>query len=158
MNLTEKLESERETLQSRVDELLKDGSSCLVKDGDSIVTSYYLDALELLLPQPFFDRQSGELLKVTWWCVFREVHFEDAMQRSHLMHVTKFDWINDRNLLAVTDDFIHIISTLDPEEVDPDGSAVWREWQAFRRESPWLDDVAAEIRTEYLEIARRTVG
>jgi hypothetical protein len=158
MNLTEHLESEQAVIQARLNALLKDGAACLVKDGDLIVTSFYLDTLEVLLPQPFFNRQSGELSKVTWWCCFREIHFEDAMQRSHLMHVTKFDWINERNLSAVTDDFTHLISAIDPAEVDPEGNAVWCEWIAFRRENPWLVEVAAEISSEYQETARRAIG
>jgi len=158
MNLTERLESERATIKSRLDALLRDGAACLIKDGDSIVTSFYLDGFEVLLPQPFFNRQTGELQSITWWCCLREIHFEDAMQRSHLMHVTKFDWIDDRNLLAVADDFTHTISAIDPKEVDPEGNAIWEEWQAFRRENPWLDEVAADIRSEYIETAKRAIG
>jgi len=158
MNLTERLEENRAALQTRLDRLLKDGAACLVKDQETTVTSFYLDAFEILLPQPFFDRHTGELRIVTWWCCLREIHFEDGMQRSHLMHVTEFDWIDDRNLLAMTDDFIHLISSLDPSEVDPEGGAIWSEWQAFRLSNPWLTEVVAEIRSEYFETARRAVG
>lgn len=157
MNLTERLEDERTTLQNRLDTLLTEGAECLVKDGEFIVTTFYLDSFEILLAQPFFDRQTGKLGRVTWWCCLREVHFEGGMQRSHLMHVKVFDWMDDRNLSVTTDDFQLIVSALEPREFDPQGYTILQEWQAFKQDNPWLDEVAAETRSDFMETARRAV-
>jgi len=156
--ITDRFESERLEVQARLDALLKDGAECLVKDEATIVTSFYIDGFELLLPQGYFDRQTGALTSVTWWCWFREVHFEGGMERSHLIHVRVWGWLNERNLKLKTDDYELLIGSLDPAEVDPHGNAVWGEWQAFRRNNAWLEEVATEIRSEYLETARRAVG
>jgi len=77
MNLTDRFENERIDLQRRLDALLKDGAECLVKDGESIVTHLYVDGVEALLPQPYFDRQyfieyrydgaSGEFKPIGIW-------------------------------------------------------------------------------------------
>lgn len=64
---------------AKLDALLADCAECLVKDEGKIMTSFYIDGFELLLPQPFFDRQTGALTRVTWWCWFREILFEDGM-------------------------------------------------------------------------------
>jgi len=158
MNLTDQLETERTRLQSRIDALLADGAECLVKDGETIVTHFYVDGLEVLLPQPFFDRSSGELIGVTWWCWLREVHFEAAMQRSHLFHARTWEWHNDRNVSILTDDHTLLISALDPPEVDKGGNAVWQEWLKFKRDNPWLKEAVAELRETYMNIAKEAVG
>ena len=101
---------------------------------------------------------TGELTNLSWWCLLREIHFEGGMQRSHLLHVKKFEWLNDRNLRLKTDHHTILISALDPPEVDPQGAAVWAEWQTFKRDNPWLEKVAAEIRDDHLKTARRAVG
>ena len=158
MTIPEQIETARQDLQQRMDALLADGAECLVKDGETLVTSFYIAGFELLLPQPFFDRQSGELSGLSWWCWFREIHFEGGMERSHLLHVKAFDWLNDRNLTLATDDYILLICSLDPPDIDPQGNAIWAEWQKFKQENPWLEDVAFDLRSAFLETARRAVG
>lgn len=154
----DKVESEQREFQTRLDALLKNGAECLVKDGGTLVTSFYLDSFELLQPQLYFDRLTGELDHLIWWCWLREVHFEAAMQRSHLIHVKAWEWINDRNLNIETDDHTMLISALDPPEVDGRGNAVWKEWQAFKQDNPWLEAAVAELRETYMDMARRGVG
>ena len=158
MTTSEKIETARQELQQKMDALINDGAECLVKDGETIVTSFYLDAFELLLPQPFFDRQSGELTGLTWWCWFQEIHFEGSMERSHLLHVKAFDWLNDRNLTVVTDDYALLVCAIDPPNIDPQGNAVWSEWQKFRMDNPWLADVTDDLRSEFLDTAWRAIG
>ncbi len=158
MNIAEQFESERAALKARLGALLSGGAECLVKDGETIVTHFYVDGLEVLLPQPFFDRTSGALVGITWWCWLREVHFEAAMQRSHLFHAKRWEWLNDRNLSIETDDHSLLMSALDPPGVDKRGNTVWQEWQAFKRENDWLEEAAAELRVSCLDMARRAVG
>ena len=156
--IIDRFESERRELQALLDTLLKDGAECLVKDEGTIVTSFYIDGFELLLPQPFFDRQTGALTSVTWWCWFREIHFEGGMQRSHLIHVRVWEWLNDRNLNLKTDDHELLIGSLDPPEVDPQGNAIWEEWQKFKQANLWLEDVATDLRRDFLQTTRRAIG
>ena len=156
--ITERFESGRLELQARLDALLNDGAECLVKDGEIIVASFYIDGFEILLPQPFFDRQTGALNSVTWWCWFREFHFEGGMQRSHLIHLEVWEWLNERNLKLKTDDHELLIGALDPPDVDPQGNAIWEEWQKFKQANPWLEDVAADIRGDFLQTAKRARG
>jgi len=158
MNLKEQFETEQVALQAQLDALLKDGAECLVKDGESIVTHFYVDGVEALLPQPYFDRQTGKLTMLTWWCWLREVHFEAAMQRSHLFHAKKWELHNDRNVSILTDDQTLLISALDPPEVDERGNAVWQEWLKFKRDNPWLKEAVAELRETYMNIAKEAVG
>ena len=98
------------------------------------------------------------MTNLSWWCLLREIHFEGGMQRSHLLHVKSFEWLNDRNLRLKTDMHSLLISALDPPEIDPQGDAVWRKWQAFKQANLWLAEVAEEIRDDHLETARRAVG
>ena len=156
--LSDSFESGRLELQFRLDTLLKAGAECLVKDGEAIITSFYIDGFELLLPQPFFDRQTGALTILTWWCWFREIHFEGGMQRSHLVHVKAWEWFNDRNLSLKTDDYELLIGSLDPPDVDPQGNAVLGEWLEFKQENPWLADVAAALQKDFLQTAKRAIG
>lgn len=158
MNLRTQFESEQVALQAHLDAFLAGGAECLVKDGESIITHFYVDGVEALLPQPYFDRQTGKFSMLTWWCWLREVHFESAMQRSHLFHAKKWEWLNDRNLNIQSDDHTLLISALDPPEVDEGGNAVWQEWQVFKRDNTWLVEVAAEIRKGFIETARRAIG
>lgn len=158
MSLKEQFKTEQVALQARFDALLKDGAECLVKDGKSIVTHFYVDGVEALLPQPFFDRLTGKLVGVTWWCWLREVHFESAMQRSHLLHAKSLEWSNERNLIIQTEDHLLLISALDPPEIDERGNAVWQEWQVFKKDNSWLEEAAVEIREGFMETARRAIG
>lgn len=158
MNLTDLFEDERIDLQTRLDALLKDGTECLVKDGESIITHFYVDGVEALLPQPYFDRQTGKLATLTWWCWLREVHFEAAMQRSHLLHAKSLEWLNERNLNVQTEDHLVLISALDPPEVDERGNAVRQEWEEFKRDNSWLEVAAGEIREEFIETVKRAIG
>jgi hypothetical protein len=157
MNLKDRFEAERVKLQTRLDVLLKDGAECLVKDGDQIVTHFFVDGVEVLLAQPFFDRLTGKLVGLTWWCWLREVHFEAAMQRSHLLHAKTWEWLNDQNISIQTDDYSLLISALDPPEVDERGNVVWQEWQEFKRNNLWLEKAADEIRMGFIETAKRAI-
>lgn len=158
MNLTDRFETERMDLQTQLDALLNDGAECLVKDGESIVTHFYVDGVETLLPQPFFDRLTGELVGVTWWCWLREVHFEAAMQRFHLLHAKRWEWLNEHNLNVQTEDHLLLISALEPPEIDERGNAVWQEWREFKRDNPWLVEAADKIRVGFMETAKRAIG
>lgn len=80
------------------------------------------------------------------------------MQRSHLIHVTVWEWINGRNLKIKTDDHELLLGSLDPPDVDPQGNAIWAEWKNFKLDNLWLEDVAADLREDFLLTARRAVG
>ena len=156
--MMENIEQVKDEFQSKLDELLKDGAGCMVLDGDEVVTSFYLASFEVLRAVPFFSRSTGNVLRFTFWCWFQEVHFEAGMQRSHLMHAKQVEWLNDRNLQLKTDDYIFLISALDPPEVDPIGNEVYDEWREFQIANHWLDKITAEQREEFMDMVRRAVS
>jgi len=149
------IEQAQGVFQIKLDALLKDWAGCMVLDGDEVVTSFYLASFEALKAVPFFSRSTGEVLRFTFWCWFQEVHFEVGMQRSHLIHAKQVKWLDDRNLWLKTDDYTFLINVLDPPEVDPVGNDVYDEWCAFQATNPWLENVTAEQREEFLDMARR---
>jgi len=153
--MKEEIKQARREFQAKLDALLKDGAECMVKDGDEIVTSFYLSSFEVLKAVPFFSRATGKVLWFTFWCWMQEVHFEAGMQRSHLIHAKQVEWLNDRNLQLRTDDYTFLISALDPPEVDPVGNDVYDEWRGFQTANPWLEKIKAEQREEYLKMAMR---
>ena len=152
------IEQAQSEFQTKLDALLKGGAGCMVMDGDEVVTSFYLASFEALKAVPFFSRSTGKALRFTFWCWFQEVHFEVGMQRSHLIHAKKVEWLNDRNLQLKTDDYTFLISALDPPDVDQEGKAVSDEWLAFRKANPWLDKVTAEQREEFMDMVRQAAS
>jgi len=148
------IEQAQSEFQTKLDTLLKDGAECMVKDGDEVVTSFYLASFEVLKVVPFFSRSTGEVMRFTFWCWFQEVHFEAGMQRSHLIHAKQIEWLNDRNLQLKTDDYTFLISALDPPDVDPIGNDIYEEWLAFQTANPWLDKITAEQKEEFLDMVR----
>jgi len=86
------------------------------------------------------------------------VHFEAGVQRSHLAHIKQVAWLNERNLSLETDDHALLISALDPPEVDERGNAVWQEWKEFQSANLWLEQVKANLRTEYKDIVARVAN
>lgn len=153
--MKENIEQAKEEFQSRLNALLKEGAGCMVKDGDEIVTSFYLASFEVLKAVPFFSRSTGKVLRFTFWCWIQEVHFEAGMQRSHLVHAKQVEWLNDRNLRLKTDEYTLLISALDPPEVDPVGNEIYNEWREFQAANPWLDKITAEQREGYMDMVRR---
>ena len=152
------IEQAQREFQNKLDTLLKDGAECMVKDGDEVVTSFYLASFEVLKAVPFFSRSTGKVLRFTFWCWMQEVHFEAGMQRSHLIHTKQVEWLNDHNLQLKTDDYTLLISVLDPPEVDPTGNAVYQEWNEFRKANSWLDRITTEQREEFLDMVRRAAS
>ena len=153
--MKEEIKQARREFQAKLDALLKDGAECMVKDGDEIVTSFYLASFEVLKAVPFFSRTTGEVLRFSYWCWFQEVHFEAGMQRAHLLHVKQVEWLNDRNLRLKSDDYTFLVSAIDPPEVDPEGNGVFDEWRAFREANPWLEEVTAQQREEFMDMVKR---
>jgi len=149
------IEQAQSEFQIKLDELLKDGAGCTVLDGGEVVTSFYLASFEVLKAVPFFSRSTGKVLRFTFWCWCQEIHFEAGMQRSHLMHAKRIEWLNDRNLQVKTNDYTFLISALDPQEVDPVGNDVYEEWRDFQAANPWLDKITAEQREEFMDMAKR---
>jgi hypothetical protein len=88
----------------------------------------------------------------------QEIHFEEGMQRSHLVYTIQVEWFNNRNLRLKTDDFIFLISSLDPPKVDPIGSDIYIECRTFQEGNPWLEKVTMEQREEFLYMVRREVS
>ena len=152
------IEQARLEFQTKLDALLKDGAGCLVSDDDEVVTSFYLASFEVLKAVPFFSRATGEVLRFTFWCWFQEVHFEAGMQRSHLIHAKRIEWLNDCNLKLKTDDYTFLISAIDPPDVDPVGNDVYDEWRGFQAANSWLEQITAEQRVQFMDMVRRSVS
>ena len=155
--MKENIERASVEFQNKLDALLKDGAGCTVSDGNEVVTSFYLASFEVLKAVPFFSRSTGDVLRFTFWCWYQEVHFEVGMQRSHLMHAKQVEWLNDRNLRLKSDDYSFLISALDPQEVDPIGNDVYDEWRGYQAVNPWLEQITAEQREEFMDMAMRAV-
>ncbi|MBC8465644.1 hypothetical protein H8D57_01325 [bacterium] len=79
------------------------------------------------------------------------------MNRSHLIQVKQFDWINNRNLQILTNDYKITISAIDPPEVDPDANAAFKEWKVFQEVNPWLTEITDRQREEFTEMVRSSV-
>ena len=110
--MKEKITQAQEGLQTRLDALLRDGAECRVMDGKEFVTSFYLTSFQVLKAVPFISRETGEVLRFTYWCWLQEVHFEAGMNRSHLVLIKDLKWLNDRNLEIITDEvFAKVFST-----------------------------------------------
>ncbi len=151
------IKAEKE-LQARMDKLLLDGAECRIMDGKEFVTSLYLASFEVLKAVPYFSRSTGKVLRFAYWCWFQELHFEGGMNRSHLIQVKDIEWLNDRNLQIVTDDYKILISAIDPPEVDPDANAAFIEWKLFQETNPWLNEIADRQREEFTEMVRRSTS
>jgi len=158
MKMKEEILQAQEELQTRINKLLADGSECRIKDGQELVTSFYLASFEVLSAVPFFSRATGKVLRFSFWCWFQEVHFEAGMNKSHLILVKELNWLNDRNLEIITDDYRILISAIDPPEVDPDANAVYEEWQSFQKANPWLNEITNQQRVEFLDMVKRVVS
>ena len=150
------IKAEKE-LQARMDKLLLDGAECRIMDGKEFVTSLYLASFEVLKAVPYFSRSTGKVLRFAYWCWFQELHFEGGMNRSHLTQVKQFDWINNRNLPILTNDYKIIISAINPPEVDPYANAAFKEWEVFQRANPWMVEITDRQREEFTEMVGRLV-
>jgi hypothetical protein len=148
----------QEEFQNRIDKLMAIGAQCRIMDGQELVTSFYLASFEGLSAVPFFSRSTGKVLKYTFWCWFQEVHFEAGMNKSHLILVKELEWLNDRNLEIITEDYRILISAIDPPEVDPDANNVYEEWKAFQMTNSWLKDIMDQQRVEFLDMVKRAVS
>ena len=148
----------KEELQTRINKLLADGAECRIKDGQELVTSFYLGSFEVLQAVPFFSRKTGKVLRFTYWCWSQEVHFEAGMNKSHLILVNELNWLNDRNLEIITEDHTILISAIDPPEVDPGANVVYQEWKSFQEANPWLNDITDQQRDEFLDMVKREVS
>ncbi len=158
MKMKEEILQAQEEFQNRINKLLVDGAECRIMDGQELVTSFYLASFEVLSAVPYFSRTTGNVLRFTFWCWFQEVHFEAGMNKSHLILVKELEWLNDRNLEIITDDYRILISAIDPPEVDPDANAVYEEWKLFQRANPWLNDITDQQRVEFLDMVKRAVS
>jgi len=155
--MKEEIRQAQREFQAKLDGLMQSGAECMVKDGDGIVTSFYLASFEVLKAVPYFSRTTGKVLRFTFWCWFQEMHFEAAMQRAHIMQVKQVEWLNDRNLRLKSDDYTFLVSAIDPPEVDPEGNAVFDEWRAFREANPWLEQVTAQQREGFMDMVKRAI-
>ena len=79
------------------------------------------------------------------------------MNKSHLILVKELEWLNDRNLEIITEDYMILMSAIDPPEVDPDANNVYEEWKLFQGANLWLSDIADQQRTEFLDMVKRAV-
>ena len=158
MKMKEEILQAQEELQTRINNLLVDGAECRIMDGQELVTSFYLASFEVLSAVPFFLRSTGKVLRFTFWCWFQEVHFEAGMNKSHLILVKELNWLNDRNLEIITEEYKILISAIDPPEVDPDANTVYKEWKAFQKANPWLNDITDQQREEFLGMVKRAVS
>ena len=152
------IEQVQREFQTKLDALLQDGAGCMVIEGNDAVTSFYLASFEVLKAVPYFSRSTGKVLRFTFWCWMQEIHFEAGMQRSHLIHAKKVEWLNNRNLELRTDDYCLLISALDPPDVDQIGNGVYDEWMRFQAVNPWLDRITTEQREEFLDMSRRAAS
>jgi len=148
----------QEVLQTRLNTLLQEGAKCRIMDGKELVTSFYLASFEVLKAVPFFSRKTGRVLQFTFWCWFQEIHFETGMNRSHLLLIKDIEWLNDHNIVIVTDDYRILISAIDPPEVDPAAYEVFKEWKEFQEANPWLSEITSQQREEFLDMVKRTVS
>ena len=137
--MKEEIIQAQEELQIQLNKLLQDSAECRIMDGQELVTSFYLALFEVLKAVPFFSRSTGKVLRFTFWCWFQEVHFEAGMNKSHLILVKELNWLNDRNIEIITDDYRILISAIDPPEIDPDAHSVFDEWTSFHDSNPWLE-------------------
>ncbi|MDP8237867.1 MAG: hypothetical protein P9X24_02145 [Candidatus Hatepunaea meridiana] len=156
--MKEEIIKAQEEFQIRTNKLLQDGAECRIMDGKELVTSFYLASFEVLKAVPFISRSTGKVLRFTYWCWFQEVHFEAGMNRSHLVIIKDVEWLNDRNLQIVTDDYRILICVIDPPEVDPDANEVYKEWKAFQKTNPWLSEITDQQREEFLDMVRRAIS
>ena len=145
-------------LQTQLDKLLQDGAECCILDGQELVTSFYLASFEVLQAVPFFSRSTGKVLRFTFWCWFQEVHFEAGMNKSHLILIKELNWLNDRNLEIITEDYRILISSIDPPEVDPDANSIYDEWKSFQVANPWLEGITNQQRAEFMDMVKRAVS
>ena len=158
MNMKEEILQAQDELQTRMNLLLQDGAECRIMDGQELVTSFYMASFEVLSAVPFFSRATGKVLRFSFWCWFQEVHFEAGMNKSHLILFKELNWLNERNLEIVTEDYTILISAIDPPEVDPDANAVYEEWYSFQETNPWLNDITDQQRAEFLEMVKRAIS
>jgi len=158
MNMKEEILQAQEEFKNRINKLLADDAECRIKDGQELVTSFYLASFEVLSAVPFFSRATGKVLRFTFWCWFQEVHFEAGMNKSHLILVNELNWLNDRNLEIITEDHTILISAIDPPEVDPGANVVYQEWKSFQEANPWLNDITDQQRDEFLDMVKREVS
>ncbi len=156
--MKETIKQEQEGLQTRLDVLLQNGAECRIMDGKEFVTSFYLATFQVLKAVPFISRETGEVLRFTYWCWFQEVHFEAGMNRSHLLLIKDLEWLNDRNLNIETDDYRILISAIDPPEVDPIANKAFKEWDAFQKVNPWLIEITNQQRDEFLGMVTRAIS
>ncbi len=156
--MKEEILQAQEELKNRMNKLLLDGAECRIIDGQELVTSFYLVSFEVLQAVPFFSRKSGKVLRFTFWCWFQEVHFEAGMNKSHLIQVKELNWINDRNLEIVTEDYRILISAIDPPEIDPEANSIYEEWKSFQDANPWLEEITNQQRAEFQDIVKRVVS
>ena len=144
-----------EVLQNRLNKLLQDGAECRIMDGQELVTSFYLASFEVLQAVPFFSRSTGKVLRFTFWCWFQEIHFEAGMNKSHLILAKELNWLNDRNLYIVTEDYRIQVSTIDPLEIDPEANSIYDDWKSFQDTNPWLEEITNQQRVEFLDMVER---
>lgn len=156
--MKEEIIQAQEELQNRLDKLLQSGAECRIMDGQELVTSFYLASFEVLQAVPFFSRKTGKVLRFTFWCWFQEVHFEAGMNKSHMILVKELNWINDRNLEIVTEDYRMLISSIDPPEIDPDANSIYDEWKSFQDTNHWLEEITNQQRAEFLDMVKRAVS
>jgi hypothetical protein len=148
----------QDELQNRMNTLLQDGAECRIMDGREFVTSFYLASFEVLLAVPFFSRSTGKVLRFTFWCWLQEVHFEGGMNRSHLIQVKELNWVNERNLEIITEDYKILISAIDPPDMDSDAHSIYEEWKSFQDTNPWLNEITNQQREEFLDTIKRAVS
>ena len=151
--MKEEIIQAQEELQNRLDKLLQDGAECRIMERREFVTSFYLASFEVLQAVPFFSRKTGKALYFSYWCWFQELHFEAGMNRAHLILVKEVNWLNDRNLEIVTEDYRILVSA-----IDPDANSIYDEWKSFQDVNPWLEEITDQQRTEFLDMVKRAVS
>ena len=151
------IERARIDFQRKMDDLKKNGAVCHVEDerGES-VTLFYLASFEVFKAIPFFNRTTGKIEGYSYWVFFMPVHFENGMQYAHLFRMRKVHWYDDRNVAMINEDgWKHLISAIDPPEVDPVSNEVFAEWRAYLKTNPKVAELAGFRRREYWDIMLR---
>ena len=149
----EKIEKAKQDHQIKMDKIISAGAGCIVMDEDGeLVTEMLIASLEIFLAIPFFDRNTGEIMRFDFWVFFQEFYFDQGMQYSHLIRMNKVDWIHEDYVVMVSSEgWSYHISKFESKEVDPRPHELRESWQRYFQDMG-LEETAAELRAEYFEM------
>ncbi len=149
----EQIEKAQQDLQLKMDRIISGGAGCLVVDEDGdLVTELFFASFEVFRAIPFFDRNTGEIMRYNFWVFFKEFYFDQGMQYSHLIQIKRVDWIHeDYVVMYGADGWLYHISRFDSREIDPISHELLASWQQYFQDNG-LEEAAAESHAEYFEM------